>query len=303
MGKAITRDGPKSKGLTNARQNSFLRVMLKYARLVKIEHTLFSLPMVYAGAFLARGFSVTLQEYLFILLAAAGARSTAFALNRIIDARLDALNPRTATRELPAGRIKVGEAWGFAVVSALVYIIAAAMLNRWCLILSPIPLVIFVIYPYMKRFTSLAHFGLGAASAIAPLGGWMAVSGTFSGCGPSILLGLFSFFWVSGFDIIYAVGDEEFDRKQNLYSLVVSLGKAKALMVSSILHVLGFLSLAALMVWQFPNIWSAVLLVAVGLLLVWQHRVAENIELAFFKINAAVGFVVLGVVAFGRANF
>jgi 4-hydroxybenzoate polyprenyltransferase len=277
--------------------------MLKYARLVKIEHTLFSLPMVYAGAFLARGFSVTLQEYLFILLAAAGARSTAFALNRIIDARLDALNPRTATRELPAGRIKVGEAWGFAVVSALVYIIAAAMLNRWCLILSPIPLVIFVIYPYMKRFTSLAHFGLGAASAIAPLGGWMAVSGTFSGCGPSILLGLFSFFWVSGFDIIYAVGDEEFDRKQNLYSLVVSLGKAKALMVSSILHVLGFLSLAALMVWQFPNIWSAVLLVAVGLLLVWQHRVAENIELAFFKINAAVGFVVLGVVAFGRANF
>lgn len=277
--------------------------MLKYARLVKIEHTLFSLPMVYAGAFLAKGFSVTLKEYLLIFLAAAGARSTAFALNRIIDARIDALNPRTATRELPAGRIKVAEAWGFALVSALVYIIAAAMLNPWCLILSPIPLAIFVIYPYMKRFTSLAHFGLGAASACAPLGGWMAVSGTFAGCAPSILLGLFSFFWVSGFDIIYAIGDEEFDRKQGLYSLVVSLGKAKALLVSSFLHIFGFVSLAILMVWQFPNLWSGAMLAAVGLLLVWQHRVAENVELAFFKINAAVGFVVLGVVAFGRGGF
>ncbi len=277
--------------------------MLKYARLVKIEHTLFSLPMVYAGAFLAKGFSVTLPEYLLILLAAAGARSTAFALNRIIDARIDALNPRTATRELPAGRIKPAEAWGFAFVSALVYVIAAAMLNPWCLVLSPIPLAVFVVYPYMKRFTPLAHFGLGAASACAPLGGWMAVSGTFSGCGPSILLGLFSFFWVAGFDIIYAVGDEEFDRQQNLHSLVVSLGKAKALLVSSFLHILGFLSLAALMVWQFPNIWSAGLVVAVGVLLFWQHRVAENIELAFFRINAAVGFGVLGVVALGRINF
>ena len=277
--------------------------MLKYARLVKIEHTLFSLPMAYAGAFLAKGFAVTAKEYLLIFLAAAGARSTAFALNRIIDARIDALNPRTAMRELPAGRIKTGEAWGFAFVSALVYVIAAAMLNSWCLILSPIPLAIFVIYPYMKRFTPLANFGLGVASAIAPLGGWMAVSGTFSGCGPSILLGLFSFFWVSGFDIIYAVGDEEFDRQQNLHSLVVSLGKAKALLVSSLLHILGFASLAALMVWQFPNLWSTALLLVVGLLLVWQHRVADNIELAFFKINAAVGFVVLAVVAVGRMEF
>lgn len=277
--------------------------MLKYARLVKIEHTLFSLPMVYAGAFLAKGFAVTAKEYLLILLAAAGARSTAFALNRIIDARIDALNPRTAMRELPAGRIMTGEAWGFAFVSALVYVIAAAMLNSWCLILSPIPLAIFVIYPYMKRFTPLANFGLGVASAIAPLGGWMAVSGTFSGCGPSILLGLFSFFWVSGFDIIYAVGDEEFDRQQNLHSLVVSLGKAKALLVSSLLHILGFASLAALMVWQFPNLWSTALLLVVGLLLVWQHWVADNIELAFFKINAAVGFVVLAVVAVGRMEF
>lgn len=277
--------------------------MLKYARLVKIEHTLFSLPMVYAGAFLARGFALTAKEYLLIFLAAAGARSTAFALNRIIDAKLDAANPRTAMRELPAGRIKAAEAWGFAFVSALVYVIAAALLNRWALILSPIPLAIFVIYPYMKRFTPLAHFGLGAASACAPLGGWMAVSGTFAGCDPSILLGLFSFFWVSGFDIIYAVGDEDFDRQQNLHSLVVSLGKLKALWVSSLIHALGLISLFGLMVWQFPNLWSAALLVAVGLLLFWQHRVAENIELAFFKINAAVGFVVLGVVALGRANF
>lgn len=278
-------------------------MLSKYARLVKIEHTLFSLPMVYAGAFLAKGFAVTLTEYLLIFLAAAGARSTAFALNRIIDARIDALNPRTATRELPAGRMKAAEAWGFALFSAVVYVIAAAMLGRWCLILSPIPLAIFVVYPYMKRFTPLAHFGLGAASTCAPLGGWMAVTGSFSGCAPSILLGLFSFFWVSGFDIIYAVGDEDFDRKQGLHSLVVSLGKAKALLVSSFLHVLGFGSLAALMLWQFPNVWSAALLVAVGLLLVWQHRVADNVELAFFKINAAVGFVVLGVVAFGRAGF
>src|SRR3972149_254455 len=286
MGGAITSFLPKkSKGLPKSRQNSFVQAMLKYARLVKIEHTLFSLPLVYAGAFLAKGFSISLKENLFIFLAAAGARSTAFALNRIIDARIDALNPRTAMRELPAGRIKAHEAWGFAFVSALVYIISAAVLGRWCFILSPIPLAIFVVYPYMKRFTPLAHFGLGAASACAPLGGWMAVTGSFSGCGPSILLGLFSFFLVSGFDIIYAVGDEDFDRKQNLHSLVVSLGKSKALLVSSLLHLLGFGSLGALMLWQFPNIWSAALLAAVGLLLIWQQRVVENVELAFFKIN------------------
>ncbi len=278
------------------------KMLVKFARLVKLEHTLFSLPMVYAGAFLARGLSITLQESLLILLAAAGARSTAFALNRIIDAKIDALNPRTAGREIPAGKVKVGEAWAFALISAGFYVAAAAMLNAWCLILSPIPLAIFVVYPYMKRFTPLAHFGLGAASACAPLGGWMAVSGTFEGCAPSILLGLFSFFWVSGFDIIYAVGDEEFDRGQNLHSLVVALGMSKALLASSLIHVLAFASLAVLMIWQFPNLWSGVLLAAVGALLVWQHLAAENIELAFFKINAAVGFVVLGFVAFGKAG-
>lgn len=290
--------------MTKADRGSFLgRMLVKFARLVKLEHTLFSLPMVYAGAFLAKGFSLTLKETLLILLAAAGARSTAFALNRIIDAKIDALNPRTAGREIPAGKVKVGEAWVFALISAAVYVVAAAMLNTWCLFLSPIPLAIFVIYPYMKRFTPLAHFGLGAASACAPLGGWMAVSGTFSGSGPAILLGFFSFFWVAGFDIIYAVGDEEFDRRQNLHSLVVALGKSKALLFSSIIHVLAFSSLAALMLWQFPNIWSGTLLAGVGALLIWQHLAAENIELAFFKINAAVGFVVLGFVAFGKAGF
>ncbi len=275
----------------------------KYARLVKLEHTLFSLPMVYAGAFLAKGFSITLKEGMLILLAAAGARSTAFALNRIIDAKIDALNPRTASREIPAGKVKITEAWVFTLVSAAVYVLAAAMLNTWCLILSPFPLAIFVAYPYMKRFTPLAHFGLGAASACAPLGGWMAVSGSFSGCAPAILLGLFSFFWVSGFDIIYAAGDEEFDRKLNLHSLVVALGKAKALLASSLIHVLAFASLAALIMWQFPNTWSGVLLAGVGALLIWQHLAVENIELAFFKINAAVGFVVLGVVVFGKVEF
>lgn len=277
------------------------RMLAKFARLVKLEHTLFSLPMVYAGVLLAKGFAVTFKQALLILLAAAGARSTAFALNRIIDARIDALNPRTAMREIPAGKVKVGEAWAFAVMSAAFYIAAAALLNTWCLILSPIPLALFAFYPYMKRFTPLAHFGLGAASACAPLGGWMAVSGTFEGCAPSILLGLFSFFWVAGFDIIYAIGDEAFDRRQNLHSLVVALGKSKALWASSFIHVPAFSSLASLMLWQFPNLWSGVLLAGVGVLLIWQHLAAENIELAFFKINAAVGLVVLGFVAFGKA--
>lgn len=278
-------------------------MLSKFARLVKLEHTLFSLPMVYAGAFLAKGFSASIKQYLLILLAAAGARSAAFALNRIIDAKIDALNPRTAIREIPTGKVKILEAWIFVLVSAFTYVLAAALLNRWCLILAPIPLAIFIIYPYMKRFTSLAHFGLGAASACAPLGGWMAVSGTFAGCQPAILLGLFSFFWVSGFDIIYAAADEEFDRKQKLFSLVVTFGKAKALLVSSAVHLLAFGSLAALMLWQFPNLWSGILLIGVGALLVWQHVVADNLELAFFKINAAVGFVVLGMIAFGKVAF
>jgi 4-hydroxybenzoate polyprenyltransferase len=270
-----------------------------FARFVKIEHTLFSLPLIYSGALLAARGWIPLRLALLMLVAAVGARTVALSLNRIIDREIDKRNPRTAIRELPAGRMKLPEAMAVLLVGLVLYFGSAELIGRFCLIWSPLPLAVFVFYPYMKRFTPLAHFGVGMGLAMAPLAGWVAVTQSLQNLIPGFVLGFFTMLWVTGFDIIYATLDEEFDRRENLYSLPSRLGKAKALRISGYLHALAFVVLVYIFAVYIQS-WIAVPFLALaGFLLYLEHAKASDVELAFFKINAALGFVILVMVVVG----
>jgi 4-hydroxybenzoate polyprenyltransferase len=270
-----------------------------YSRFVKVEHTLFSLPLLFSGAVLASGRLPSVRLSLLIVLAGFGARTAAFAFNRLIDRHIDRLNPRTAGRELPAGKMSVAEAWGVGLFGAFVYTAAAWAIAPICLYLSPVPLMIFVGYPYLKRFTPWAHLGIGAADALAPLGGWLAAKQAFVDVGPALWLGAFTFFWVSGFDIIYATMDESFDRAQGLHSLPARYGRETALKISAVLHGLAFLSLVGLYWTHLRTPLALVSLEAIGSLLYLEHHLSDDVDLAFFKINAVLGFGILGFVAAG----
>jgi len=271
--------------------------LLSYSRFIKAEHTLFSIPLIFSGAVLAGHRWPSWRLSALILTAGFGARTAAFALNRIIDRRIDSHNPRTANRELPKGIMRLAEAWGVFAAGLLIYLFSAAAIAPICLYLSPVPLMVFVIYPYMKRFTPLAHFGVGLADALAPLGGWLAVKQTLDGLAPGLWLGLFTFFWVAGFDIIYATMDELFDRSAGLHSLPARYGSAAALKISGICHLAAFGSLSVLYLIYLQTSLALLSLLAIGGLLFWEYRASERVDLAFFKINAVLGFGVLAFVS------
>ena len=284
----------------NAQTGEEIRLQFStLARFVKIEHTLFSLPLIYSGALLAARGWISLRLALLMLVAATGARTVALALNRIIDREIDKHNPRTAIRELPAGRMKLPEALAVLLVGLVVYFGSAELIGRFCLIWSPLPLAVFVFYPYMKRFTPLAHFGVGLGLAMAPLAGWVAVTQSLQNIIPGFVLGFFAMLWVTGFDIIYATLDEEFDRRENLYSLPSRFGKAQALRVSGYLHALAFVVLVYIFAIYIQSWLAAPFLALAGFLLYLEHAKASDVELAFFKINIILGFVVLAMVVVG----
>lgn len=285
--------------------------MKKYLRFVKMEHTLFSLPLIFSGSLLALSQisgSITLKEIFWILLAATSARAAGFGLNRIIDRELDAKNPRTQSRELPSGEISISSAWTFVLIASFIFIFSAGMLSRLCLLLSPIPLLLFWLYPYLKRWTSWSHLGLGIAWGIAPLGGYLAVyphSNPLEQLLPAILLALFCIFWVAGFDVIYALLDEEFDRKAGLFSIPARLGTKNALRISEILHVTAFLFLGTLTQLYFPKAASFIFLALIGVFLLFSHLkiqfqplTPKLIDFAFFKVNSVIAFLILGLVFF-----
>ena len=272
----------------------------RYASFVKLEHTIFSLPLIYAGALLAGKDQLNLRLIILILLAASGGRVTAMGLNRLIDAEIDRRNPRTKMRELPRGVMGREEAWALVAVAAAVYVGSAAAIAPICLWLSPIPLILFVIYPYLKRVTTLSHMGLGLTWSMAPLGGWLAVSQSFEPFWQITWLWLFSILWVAGFDIIYATMDEAFDREFGLHSLPAKFGKTRALGVAAILHLEALVALALLWWMQLRRFETLVWLLIIGIFLAWQHVIARREpEVAFFQINALVGFLVLGFVMLG----
>ena len=276
-----------------------LRRFTLYSRFIKVEHTLFSLPLLFSGAVLAGGRLPSWRLSALIIGAGFGARTAAFALNRVIDRHIDRLNPRTANRELPSGQLSLLEAWGVGLAGTAIYILCAWAIAPICLVFSPVPLIVFAVYPFLKRWTPLAHFGVGLADALAPLGGWVAVTKSLHPFWPGFWLALFTFFWVSGFDIIYSTMDEKFDRLQHLHSLPSRLGTAAALRISGVLHAAAFAALFVLYIQYLRTGMALATLAAIGALLYLEHMKAQDVELAFFKINAVLSFGVLGFVAAG----
>lgn len=274
--------------------------MKKFFSFVKIEHTLFSLPLIYSGVLLAaEGTIPPIRILILILTAATGARTVAFALNRIIDRRLDAKNPRTAIRELPSGKMTLWEASWVMIAGLALYFGSAYFISDFCFMMSLIPLAIFIVYPTMKRYTPLAHFGVGLGLAMGPLGGWFAVSPSFDNLLVPAMLSLFTLFWVAGFDIIYATLDEDFDRKESLYSFPSRFGRKRALEYSALFHIVAFGFLVALFFYSPLSLLALPLLVLTGYLLYLEQKKAEDVELAFFKINAVAGVSVFAMVLIG----
>ena len=194
----------------------------RFARLVKIEHTVFALPFAYVGAFLAVDGSPGAHDLLWITLAMVGARSLAMALNRLIDAGIDARNPRTATRELPSGQLSAAQVAVFCAASLALFVVSVWQLAPLTHVLWPVPVAGFVIYPYLKRVTWLCHFWLGAVDGLAPLGAWVAVTNHLPW--QAWLLGLAVALWVAGFDLFYALFDLDVDRAQGLHSIATRFG-------------------------------------------------------------------------------
>jgi 4-hydroxybenzoate polyprenyltransferase len=273
----------------------------KFFSFVKIEHTLFSLPLVYSGVLLGtKGAMPSVGTMVMVLTAATGARTVAFALNRIIDRHIDARNPRTVGRDLPSGRMTLTEALWVMIAGMMLYFGSAWFISPFCFRMSPIPLAIFMIYPTMKRYTPLAHFGVGMGLAMGPLGGWFAVSPSTDNLLVPGLLSLFTLFWVAGFDIIYATLDEDFDRKAMLYSFPSRFGKERALQFSALFHAIAFGLLVALFFESYMSLLALPLLALTGFLLYLEQKKANDVELAFFKINAIAGFAVLLMVLVGE---
>ena len=266
-----------------------------WADYLKIEHTLFSVPLIYAGALLAEP-PLTLRTAVLILVAATGARTTALGLNRILDRDLDARNPRTANRALPAGKISLRNAELVAVFAFLVALAAAWAISPRCLWISPIPLLAFLGYPLLKRRTRWAHLGLGATLALGPLCGFYAVALEWRGLVPILILSVFTALWSAGFDILYATLDEEADRKTGVFSLPAAIGSRRAMNVAAGLHALAFGALAVLFTTSLQGAVAGLLLGLIGGLFLLQHRLRRRVNFAFFQVNAVLGFVVfLGI--------
>lgn len=273
--------------------------------MIKIEHTLFALPFAFLGALLAANGLPALRQILWIIVAMVGARSAAMAFNRIADRNIDARNPRTATRALPAGLLSVGFVWAFTILAAVVFLVAAAMLNRLTLLLAPVALASVLLYSFTKRWTQFSHLVLGWCLAIAPTGAWIAVRGEIGSPVP-LLLSLVVLLWTAGFDILYACQDFDFDRREGLRSIPARIGIARALWTARALHFAAFIALAWLYVLTGLGPLAFAGVIATGGLLVYQHRLVRADDLgrlnaAFFTTNAFVSVILL--VTFGSAVF
>ncbi len=273
-----------------------------YGRMIKFSHTIFALPFALAAVVLAnRHTPVSLYGVSWILVAMIAARSAAMGFNRIVDAKIDAKNPRTAMREIPSGKLSRNSAIAFVFVSALMFILSAAMLGRLCLALSVPVLAVLCSYSYTKRFTWLAHIYLGFAISLAPLGAWIALTNSFAW--PIVLLSLALMTYIAGFDILYACQDTRFDKHAGLFSIPAKFGIQKALMAAKAIHFISW----CLFLW----LWNAFDLgliyfctaLVIGVLLIVEHQLVHpddlsKIDLAFFHVNSIISVMLfLGILA------
>jgi len=259
--------------------------------MIKIEHTLFALPFAFLGALLAAKGLPTLWQIGWILVAMVGARSAAMAFNRLVDRDYDAKNPRTKMRALPAGLVSVRFVTGFTLVMSLLLVLAAGMLNPLALALSPVALAVVFFYSLTKRFTAWSHAFLGVALAIAPVGAWIAVRGSFALT--PLLLGAAVVCWLIGFDTIYALQDVEFDRSVGLHSLPVRFGPTRALWIGRAFHALMIALLvgvgisAGLGAWYYAGVALAAALIFTEHVIIRPEDL-KRLNIAFFNINSIV---------------
>lgn len=276
-----------------------LRKIWIILEMIKFEHTIFALPFAYIGAVLGssevHGTLPTWGQIGWITLAMVGARSAAMALNRLIDRHIDAKNPRTKNRAIPAGLVSVPFVWGFVIVSFIVLFIAAYQLNELAVKLMPIAVFFLWFYSYTKRFTWLCHIVLGIATALGPLGGWVATTGQIDW--KAILLFVTVGLWIGGFDVIYACQDVEFDQKEKIYSIPARFGVKKALIISSLMHVGTALGLIGLLWNTSLSWWFGIGVVIAIAILIYEHSIVSSDDLsrlntAFFTMNGVLSVIV-----------
>ena len=273
-----------------------------FLEMIKFSHTIFALPFALTGALLAAGGFPSVRQTVWIILAMVGARTAAMAMNRLIDAGIDARNPRTAARAIPAGLIGRGLTRFFIIAAVALMMLAAHMLNPLCLALSPIALFFLLLYSYCKRFTSLAHVVLGVCLAAAPIGAWIAIRGTIDA--PALVLGGVVLFWVAGFDILYALQDLEFDRSAGLHSIPVLLGVKRSLWAARLFHLIMIGMLFTLFNLMHLGAFFLVgIMVALAMLLYehWLLREGDlkKLDAAFFNMN---GYISVAIVLFTAAD-
>lgn len=289
----------------SARMISVLEKLKTTLAMIKFEHTLFALPFAFLGAILAANGFPTWWQMLWITVAMFGARSAAMTFNRIVDRDIDAMNPRTANRELPSGKLSVGFAWVFLYISIGVFLLASYSLNWLTFALSPVALIFILGYSYAKRFTAFAHIFLGLALAISPSAAWIAVRGSLNDEVP-LLLSLLVLMWTSGFDVLYACQDYDFDRKAGLRSIPARFGIKTSLRIARLFHFQAFIVLVLLYLVTGLGWLALAGVIAVGTLLVYQHKLVKANDLskmnaAFFRTNAFVSVILL--LTFGGAVF
>ncbi|MCG8620017.1 MAG: putative 4-hydroxybenzoate polyprenyltransferase [Desulfobacterales bacterium] len=268
-----------------------------YGRMIKFSHSIFALPFALSAVIIAwQSHAPSVWDLVWILVAMVAARSAAMGFNRIVDAAIDARNPRTAIREIPSGVLSQKEAIFFVAASGMIFVFSAAMLSKLCFILSFPVLFALCFYSYTKRFTQYCHLYLGFAIALAPVGAWVAITDTLS---PGVVF-LSASLWtyIAGFDILYACQDIDFDREQGLFSLPAALGASNAMKVSSLLHVMtmGFFTAMFFAFGMHPVF--LVFLGIIGILLIVEHRLVNprdlsRIDMAFFHMNSIISVVLL----------
>lgn len=277
--------------------------LVLYLKLIKFSHSIFALPFALTAAIIAASGIPSLRQILWIIIAMVGARSGAMGLNRIIDRKIDAENPRTASREIPAGKVRVADAVIFTIISFGVLVFAAYMLNPLCLKLSPVAIAVVFLYPYTKRFTWSSHFVLGLSLSAAPLGAWIAVRGTFDW---QILPMAFAvIFWLAGFDVLYALQDLEFDKSSGLYSIPKKFGVKNTLALSNIFHFFAWslLAFTGVIFGLGMFYWIGMALVAV--LFIYEHLLVKpkdlsRLDMAFFNMN---GYISMSVFIFTLLDY
>ncbi len=278
-------------------QVAFFKRISNFSSLVKISHTVFSVPFAIIGFFLAiqdKGSPFEQKTFVMLLLCVFFARNAAMSFNRIADRNFDKKNPRTSGRDIPSGKIKLEYAYVFLAVNIIFFCISTYFLNFLCFILSPIALIIILGYSFTKRFTFLSHFFLGLSLSIAPIGAYLAVTAHFQII--PLLYSFFVFFWVSGFDIIYALNDVQFDREHGLYSLPARMGIKKALTISELLHIasLMVIVIAGILNCNHTYFWIGTVIFA--FFLFYQHYIVKYHDLSrlnqsFFTMNGLSGVI------------